>query len=92
MLTNRPKYFQKTSTVVTDLSDFHKMIVSCLKTTFKKIHQKKLFSEIIKSLMNKIFYTISINKLLRENFIKRKIFSDTFETIVNKHAPMKKKL
>ena len=59
---NRPNYFQKTSAVVTGHSDFHKMIISCLKTTFKKIPPKKLFSEIIKSLMNKIFYTISINK------------------------------
>ena len=62
MLTNRPNCFQKTSTVATGLSDFHKIIISCLKTTFKKIQQKRLFSEIIKSLMNKIFYTISINK------------------------------
>ena len=62
MLTNRPNRFQKTSTVITGLSDFYKMIISCLKTTFKKFHPKKLFSEIIKSLVNKIFYTISINK------------------------------
>ena len=41
MLTIRPNYFQKTSTVVTDLSDFHKIIISCLKTTFKKILPKK---------------------------------------------------
>ena len=32
MLTNKPHCFQKTSTVVTGLSDFHKMIISCLKT------------------------------------------------------------
>ena len=56
MLTNRPNYFQKTSTVVTSLSDYYKMIISCLKTTFKKI------PEIIKRLMNIIFYAISINK------------------------------
>ena len=62
MLTNRPHCFQKTSTVVTGFSDFHKMIIPCLKTTFKKIHPKILFSEITKILTNKIFYTISINK------------------------------
>ena len=61
-LSTRPKFFQKKSTVVTGLGDFHKMIISCLKTAFKKIPQKRLFSEIIKSLMNKIFFTISINK------------------------------
>ena len=64
MLTNRPNCFQKTSTVVTGLSDFHRMIISCLKTTFKKIPPKKIiFGDYnIKSLMNKIFYTISIDK------------------------------
>ena len=43
MLTNRPKCFQKTSTIVTGLSDFHKMMISCLKTTFKKIPPKKVY-------------------------------------------------
>ena len=38
MLTNEPYCFQKTSTVVTGLSDFHKMIVSCLKKFLKKFH------------------------------------------------------
>ena len=42
MLTNRPNCFQKTSTVVTGLSDFHRMIISCLKTTFKKVPPKKI--------------------------------------------------
>ena len=42
MLTNRPDWFHKTSTVVTGLSDFHKMIISCLKTNFKKIPSKKI--------------------------------------------------
>ena len=42
MLTNRPNCFQKTSAVVSGPNDFHKMIVSCLKTTFKKIPQKKI--------------------------------------------------
>ena len=42
MLTNRPNCFQKTSTVVTGLSDFHEMNCSCLKKTFKKIPSKKI--------------------------------------------------
>ena len=89
MLPNRTNCFQKTSTAVTSLKDFREMIISCLKTTFKKNSTKKrLFSEIIKSLMNKIFYKISINKWLRENFVMRKIctkfFPDTFEAIAIK--------
>ena len=42
MLTNRPNCFQKMSTVVSGLIDFHKMIISCLKTTFKKVPLKKI--------------------------------------------------
>ena len=43
ILTNKPHCFEKTSTVVTGLSDFHKMIISCIKTTFKKIPPKNYF-------------------------------------------------
>ena len=91
MLTERPNCFQKMSTIVTGLSDFYKMIISCLKTKF---HQKRLFSEIIKSLMNKIFCTILINKWLRENFIERKICTKAFQIHLklNKHAPLKEKI
>ena len=46
ILTNRPNYFQKTITVVTGLSDFHKMIISCIKTTFKKTPPKKYFQRL----------------------------------------------
>ena len=42
MLTNRPHCLQKTSTVVTGLSDFHKIIISCLKTTFEKTPPQKI--------------------------------------------------
>ena len=56
MLNNRPHCFQKTSTVVTGLSDFQKMIILCIKQFLKKFHQKRLFSEITKSLTNKILY------------------------------------
>ena len=63
ILTNKPHFFQKTSTVVTGLDYFmSKMIISCQKTTFKKIPPKKLYSEITKNLTNKIFYTIMIIK------------------------------
>ena len=46
--------------------------------------------------MNKIFYTISVNKWLRQNFKYPKNMyescSDTSEAIVNKHAPLKEKI
>ena len=46
ILANIPNCFQKTRTVVTGLSNFDKMIISCLKTTFKKILPKKYFQRL----------------------------------------------
>ena len=37
LLTNRPKSFQNSSVVETGLSDFHKMAVTVMKTTFGKL-------------------------------------------------------
>ena len=62
MLTNRPHCFQKTSTVVTGLSDFHKMIISYLKTTFKKFPTKNIIFRDYKKFDEHNFCTISINK------------------------------
>ena len=42
MLTNRPNCLQRSSTAITGFSDFHQMIISCLKTTFKKIPRRKI--------------------------------------------------
>ena len=39
LLTNQPKSFQSSSAVEAWLSDFHKMTVTVIKTTFKKLNQ-----------------------------------------------------
>ena len=41
-ITNSYQRFQKTTTVFTDLSDFHKMVITVLKTTFPKAKPKVL--------------------------------------------------
>ena len=38
--TNFPKYFQNSSVIETGLSDFHKMVVTLMKTNFKKLEPK----------------------------------------------------
>ena len=95
MLTNRPNCFQKTSTVVTGLSDFHKMIISCLKTTFKKIPPKKvIFRDYKKFDEQNVLYDLD-QQMIKGKFYKEKnmyeSFSDTFKAIVNKYAPLKEK-
>ena len=42
-ITNNPRSFQNTSAVSTGLSDCHKMVVTVLKTTFKKAKPKEIF-------------------------------------------------
>ena len=39
-LTNRPRTFQCTSTLETGISDFHKLVVTVLKTFYKKQRPK----------------------------------------------------
>ena len=40
ILTNRPTFFQNTNVIETGLSDFHKMVVSIIKTSFRKLKPK----------------------------------------------------
>ena len=96
MLTNRPNSFQETSTVVAGLSDFHKMIISCLKTTFKKIPPKKVIFRDYKKFDEQDFLYGLDQQMIKGKVYKEKnmyeSFSDTFKAIVNKHAPLKDKI
>ena len=50
IITNSPNSIQSTSTFCTGLSDFHKLVVTVLKTSFRKKHLKKFLTEIITNL------------------------------------------
>ena len=88
MLTNRPNCFQKTSTVVTGLSDVHKMIISCLKTTFKNIPPKKIIFRDYKKFDEQNFLYDLDQQMIKGKFYEEKYmyesFSDTFKAIVEK--------
>ena len=96
MLTNRPNCFQKMSTVVSGLIDFHKMIISCLKTTFKKVPPKKIIFRDYKKFDEQNFLYDLHRQMIKEKFYKEKniyeSFWDTFKAIVNKHAPLKENI
>ena len=72
MLNNRPNCFQKTSTVVTRLSDFHKMIISCLKTSFKKIPPKKIIFRDYKKSDEQYFLYDLDQQMIKGKFYKDK--------------------
>ena len=42
-LTNSPRSFQNTGTITTGLSDFHRMVVTVMKTTFPKAKPKIIY-------------------------------------------------
>ena len=96
MLTNKPHCFQKKSTVVIGLSDFQKMIISCLKTTFKKIPPKKVIFRDYKKFDEPNFLHHLDQQMIKGKFYKEKnmddSFSDIFKAVVNKHAPLKEKI
>ena len=78
MLTNRLNCFQKTSTVVTGLSDSHKMIISCLKTTFKKILPQKIIFKDYKKFDEKIFLYELGQQMIKGKFYKEKNMYESF--------------
>ena len=96
MLTNKSKCFQKTSTVTTGLSDFHKMIVTSLKAHFKKLPPKKIVYRDYKNFdENAFLYELDQNMIKGKFYAQNDPyngFTSTFTNIANKHAPLKKKI
>ena len=91
-LTNSPLGFQNSSSVFTGLSDFHKLVPTVFKTISVNSKPKELSYRDYKHFNQECFekdlqYALSIfEKMNYQEFEK------TFIEILNKHAPMKKKL
>ena len=89
-LTNCYRSFQSTKVVSTGISDCHKMIVTVLKTTFKKAKPKEISYRCYKHFDNAHF---GID--LRENLANCTNCSEyqrCFLGVLNAHAPLKKKI
>ena len=82
--------FQNTTTLATGLSDFHKMIVTVCKTSFQKPKPKEVVYRNYKKFDRDIFKDEL--KLKLESITNYESFEDVFLTILNKHAPLKKKV
>ena len=91
-LTNSAASFQNTTTVTTGLSDFHKMAVTVMKTTFPKAQPKIIYYRDYKNFDLYNFRT-ELRKELNESVEKDyHHFELTFLRVLEKHAPMKKKV
>ena len=90
ILTNCPRSFQNSCAIETGLSDFHKLVVTVMKTTYKKSQSK-----IIKYLSSYKYFN---NESFREELIKIKAngnnceenfknFPSSCNVILSEHAP-----
>ena len=89
LITNKKGSFQNTSVFWTGLSDFHKMAVTVLKSTYVKAKPKEIHYRDYKG-----FNETSFKDDLRESLSRNKIesytdFETTFLRVLDKHAPIK---
>ena len=93
ILTNCPRSFKNTMVISTGISDFHKMVVSVFKTTFKKCEPKQIHYRSYKK-----FSADDFRKELKEILttaeqpISYSIFYKSFISVLDKYAPLKKRL
>ena len=90
-ITNSPRSFQKTTTISTGLSDFHKMIITVLKTTFPKSKPKVIPYRDFSKYNVKNFEQNLKTKLDADTVKSYASFEKVFLTTLDTHAPQKKK-
>ena len=93
ILTNRPRSFQNSCTFETGLSDFLKMTLTVLKSSFAKQKPRILNYRNYKFFNNTLFRDQVLNKLINSNLQKSdkglKHFKETCLSVVNTIAPLK---
>ena len=93
ILANKFRAFQNSSVIETGLSDFHKLTLTVMKTSFKKKPPKIVSNRGYKNYYHDNFrrdleYTLPREKL---SCISNDEFVNTFMVIFEKHAPIKRK-
>ena len=89
-LTNCSRSFQYTKAISTGCSDFHKMVVTVLKTAFEKAKPKEIVYRSYKNFNKNVFREQLLCKL--ENCDSYSVFENNFLEVLNEHAPLKKKV
>ena len=92
-LTNRSRYFQNTSTIETGISDFHQLVVTVLKTFYKKQKSTIIQCRNYKTFKDQLF-RIELDKELAKtdlNNAELAEFYKEFLSVLKKHSPVKYK-
>ena len=95
ILTNCPGSFQNSCVIETVLSDFHKMIVTVMKTSYRKIGPSVINYRDYKSFPNEGFRGLLLEnlkgKLLGNSDQSFSNFVNACKTVLDKYLPKKKK-
>ena len=94
ILTNHPHCFQNSTTIETGLSDFHKLTVTVMKTSFRKMPPKVVMYRNYKHYsknkfcddMNSYLSNIDLNQISNDDYVFLVM------EILNRHAPLKQRL
>ena len=90
-ITNSPNSFQNTSTIMTELSDFHKIVIIVLKAAFTKSTSKVITYRDFKLFNEEKFKTDLKNSLRITNILSYHVFEKIFLKVLRRHAPIKNK-
>ena len=90
-LTNSPLSFQSTTAITTGLSDFHKLVVTVMKTTFPKAEPKIIYYRDYKKFNLQDFRRELRSELRKSLVIGYAHFEHIFLAVLEKHAPMKQR-
>ena len=91
-LTNSPLSFQNTATVTTGLSDFHKLVVTVMKTTFPKMKPRIIYYRDYKKFNLQEFRRELRNELRKTLILGYAHFEQIFLQVLEKHAPVKQRV
>ena len=88
-ITNSSLSFHNTIAVTYGLSDFHKMVITIMKMSFKKQSPTERHYRNYKY-FDRTKFKNNLNEELSEGISNYKSFETTFTEVLNKHAPLKK--
>ena len=89
-ITNSPLSFQNTIAVSNGLSDFHKMVITVMKMSFKPHSPTERHYRGYKY-FNQTKFKNNLNKISCKCISNYESFKITFIEVLNKHAPLRKK-
>ena len=90
-ITNGPFSFQNTIAVSDGFSHFHKMVITVMKMPFKKHSPRERRNRDYKYFDRSKFQN-NLNEKLSEGISNYESFETTFIEVLNKHAPLRKKI